>query len=81
MFWVIHSLLQDKTTLNHTGYIRMTGRVRVQDLKAAFQQICNRHESMRACFYLDEYNKDDRNDEAAGQGHMIMECWSWSTGR
>lgn len=27
MFWVVHSLLEDKTTLNHTGYMRLTGRV------------------------------------------------------
>ncbi|CAP62330.1 uncharacterized protein PODANS_0_240 [Podospora anserina S mat+] len=55
MFWVVHSLLEDKTTLNHTGFTRMTGRVRVQDLKAAVQQLSNRHESMRACFYLEDH--------------------------
>jgi hybrid polyketide synthase/nonribosomal peptide synthetase ACE1 len=73
MFWLIHSLLEDKTTLNHTGCIRMTGRVRVQDLKVAVQQICNRHESMRTCFYLDENNKESHKDDAAGQGHMVMQ--------
>lgn len=55
MFWVVHSLLEDKTTLNHTGFTRMTGRVRVQDLRVAVQQLSNRHESMRACFYLDDH--------------------------
>lgn len=73
MFWVIHSLLEDKTTLNHTGYTRITGRLRVQDLKVAVQQLSNRHESMRACFFLDENEKDDYNDGEAGHGHMVMQ--------
>ncbi|KAI0552262.1 hypothetical protein F4679DRAFT_581566 [Xylaria curta] len=74
MFWVIHSLLEDKTTLNHTGFVRITGRVRVQDLKVAVQQLSGRHESMRACFYLDENNKADyNNDDEAGQGHMVVQ--------
>jgi hybrid polyketide synthase/nonribosomal peptide synthetase ACE1 len=73
MFWVVHSLLEDKTTLNHTGFIRMTGRVRVQDLKLAVQQLSNRHESMRACFYLDENNNDNHHNEEAGQGHMVTQ--------
>ena len=73
MFWVIHSLLEDKTTLNHTGYMRLTGRVRVQDLKVAVQQLSNRHDAMRACFYLDENNKDKFGDEEAGQAHLVMQ--------
>lgn len=73
MFWVIHSLLEDKTTLNHTGYTRITGRLRVQDLKMAVQQLSNRHESMRACFYEDEDKKDNYNDEESVHGRMVMQ--------
>lgn len=73
MFWVVQSLLEDKTTLNHTGFTRLTGRVRVHDLKVAVQQLGHRHESMRACFYVDENNKDNYNDEEAGQAHMVKQ--------
>ncbi|KLU82007.1 hypothetical protein, variant [Magnaporthiopsis poae ATCC 64411] len=73
MFWVIHSLLEDKTTLNHTGYMRITGRLRVQDLKMAVQQLSNRHESMRACFYLDGNNKGNHDGEEAGQGRVATQ--------
>ncbi|KAK1996638.1 hypothetical protein LX36DRAFT_691895 [Colletotrichum falcatum] len=73
MFWVIHSLLEDKTTLNHTGYTRITGRLRVHDLKLAVQQLSNRHESMRACFYLDDNKKGNYKDEEAGQGPKVMQ--------
>lgn len=73
MFWVVHSLLEDKTTLNHTGFIRMTGRVRVQDFKGAVQQLSNRHESMRACFYSEENNNDNHNNEEAERGHVVTQ--------
>lgn len=54
MFWVVNSLLEDKTTLNHTGMYRVTGRLRPDDLKTAVRQMVRRHEGMRTCFYEDE---------------------------
>lgn len=73
MFWVVHSLLEDKTTLNHTGFIRMKGRVRVHDLKLAVQQLSNRHESVRTCFYPEENKNHYHSNEEAGHGHVVTQ--------
>ncbi|KAI1129525.1 hypothetical protein F5Y10DRAFT_290905 [Nemania abortiva] len=54
MFWVVHSLLEDKTTLNHVGKYKLTGKLRVNDLKAAVRQLSGRHETLRTIFYEDE---------------------------
>jgi hybrid polyketide synthase/nonribosomal peptide synthetase ACE1 len=54
MFWVVHSLLEDKTTLNHTGMYKLTGPLRVSELKEAVVKLSNLHESLRTIFYQDE---------------------------
>ncbi|EXL67078.1 hypothetical protein FOPG_16777 [Fusarium oxysporum f. sp. conglutinans race 2 54008] len=52
MFWIVHMLVQDKTTLNHTVLFRLTeGCVRTDDLRAAVRAMGQRHEALRTCFY------------------------------
>lgn len=53
MFWVVHSLLEDKTTLNHTGMYKLTGSLRVSELSDAVVKLSNLHESLRTMFYQD----------------------------
>ncbi|RYP69906.1 hypothetical protein DL769_005147 [Monosporascus sp. CRB-8-3] len=51
MFWFVWEFLQDKTSLNHTGWARMTGEVRVGELQCAVRAMGQQHESLRACFF------------------------------
>ncbi|RYP47491.1 hypothetical protein DL768_006463 [Monosporascus sp. mg162] len=51
MFWFVWEFLQDKTSLNHTGWARMTGEVRVAELQNAVRAMGQQHESLRACFF------------------------------
>ncbi|KAI1274256.1 hypothetical protein F5Y07DRAFT_410431 [Xylaria sp. FL0933] len=54
MFWVVHSLLEDKTTLNHIGKYKLSGKLRVNDLKSAVLRLSRRHEALRTMFYEDD---------------------------
>lgn len=54
MFWVVQMLTQDKTTLNHTGVYRVTGRIRIGDLRAAVRAVGQRHEALRTCFFEED---------------------------
>ena len=57
MFWFVTVLLKDKTTLNHFGYSRLQGRLRVQDLERAVDVVVQRHEALRTCFFVDDYQQ------------------------
>lgn len=50
MFWFILNFLEEKTGLNHTGMYRVTGPLRVSSFRSAFEQLGQRHESLRTCF-------------------------------
>lgn len=54
MFWVVHQLFPDGTTLNHTTSLRITGRVDVPALSMAFTKLARAHEILRTCFYMDQ---------------------------
>lgn len=54
MFWVVHQLFPDGTTLNHTTSLRITGRVDVPALRMAFTRLAQAHEILRTCFYMDQ---------------------------
>ncbi|KAK4184061.1 hypothetical protein QBC35DRAFT_541212 [Podospora australis] len=47
MFWFVWEFLQDKTTLNHTAWARMTGRLSVDDFQRALEAVAQRHEAFR----------------------------------
>ena len=49
VFFFVHELLDDKTTLNNTVMIRLKGKIRVHHLKKAFRGLGERHESLRTC--------------------------------
>ena len=57
MFWFVTVLLQDKTTLNHFGYSRVHGNLRVNDLMRAVDVVAQRHEALRTRFFVDEAQK------------------------
>lgn len=49
-FWFVHSLLKDKTVLNHTTLFRTSGKqIRVESLRAALRAVSGRHEVLRTC--------------------------------
>lgn len=50
MLWFVTQFLEDKTSLNHTGWIRWSGRMRVDDLARALREVGQRHEALRTCF-------------------------------
>ncbi|PYI00038.1 beta-ketoacyl synthase domain-containing protein [Aspergillus ellipticus CBS 707.79] len=54
MFWFVHALMEDKTTLNHTGMFRFTGNLDRDRLSRAVTAVAHRHEALRTCFVMDE---------------------------
>ena len=50
IFWFVLKFLNGMAGLNHTGLFRMTGSLRVADLKRAVVQLGKRHEVLRTCF-------------------------------
>ncbi|TKW51933.1 Nonribosomal peptide synthetase 14 [Colletotrichum tanaceti] len=49
VFLFVHELLPDKTTLNNTVMLHLSGQIRVADLSAAVRALGERHESLRSC--------------------------------
>ncbi|KAF4124349.1 Acyl transferase domain in polyketide synthase (PKS) enzyme [Geosmithia morbida] len=49
VFLFVHELLPDKTTLNNTVMIHLSGEVRIPDLDRAVRALGERHESLRSC--------------------------------
>ena len=54
MFWFVTLYLPDKTTLNHFGYFRVHGRLRLHDLEIAVTWVAEKHESLRTCFFTND---------------------------
>jgi hybrid polyketide synthase/nonribosomal peptide synthetase ACE1 len=52
MFWFVHALVKDKTTLNHTVLFRITGDLQVDDLKEAVTKVAQYHEALRTYFLI-----------------------------
>lgn len=53
MFWFVHQLFADGTTLNHTTSLRITGQVDASALSKAFAKLAQTHEILRTSFYMD----------------------------
>ncbi|KAK1676294.1 beta-ketoacyl synthase domain-containing protein [Colletotrichum godetiae] len=49
VFLFVHELLPDKTTLNNTVMLHLSGEVRIPDLSRAVRALGERHESLRSC--------------------------------
>lgn len=47
MFWFVSAFLEDKTSLNHTAWARITGRIRVPDFQNALRSLVQQHEILR----------------------------------
>lgn len=61
VFFFVHELLDDKTTLNNTVMIHLEGKIRVPDLRRAIRSLGKRHESLRTCIY-----------EVDGRPHQVV---------
>lgn len=51
--WFLQQFLQNPCTYNVTMHYRISGPLRLNDLERAFQQVIQRHESLRTSFYID----------------------------
>nr|ALQ32967.1 putative polyketide synthase [Fusarium sp. NRRL 25184] len=51
--WFLRQFLRNPSTYNVTMHYRISGPLRLGDLERAFQQIVQRHESLRTSFYMD----------------------------
>ncbi|WZH45859.1 hybrid pks-nrps protein [Fusarium acuminatum] len=51
--WFLQQFLQNPCTYNITMHYHISGPLRVEDLEMAFQQVIQRHESLRTSFYID----------------------------
>ncbi|KAK2022912.1 beta-ketoacyl synthase domain-containing protein [Colletotrichum zoysiae] len=49
VFLFVHELLPDKTTLNNTVMLHLSGELRIPDLSRAVRALGERHESLRSC--------------------------------
>ncbi|KAL9039293.1 MAG: hypothetical protein Q9214_004936 [Letrouitia sp. 1 TL-2023] len=49
VFLFVHELLNDKTTLNNTVMLHLSGEIRIPDLAKAVRVLAERHESLRTC--------------------------------
>ncbi|PKY00833.1 beta-ketoacyl synthase domain-containing protein [Aspergillus campestris IBT 28561] len=54
VFRFVHELLEDKTTLNNTGMVHLSGEIRIPDLQAAVHILGKHHESLRTCFFTED---------------------------
>ncbi|KAK7961767.1 Hybrid PKS-NRPS biosynthetic cluster [Apiospora aurea] len=55
MMWFFWDFLSDKTSLNHTGWARITGKMQVEALRTSIETVTQKHEALRTCFFLKEY--------------------------
>ncbi|KAI6762510.1 hypothetical protein HG530_008490 [Fusarium avenaceum] len=51
--WFLQQFLQNPCTYNVTMHYRISGPLQLKDLERAFQQVIQRHESLRTSFYID----------------------------
>ncbi|KAJ8123396.1 hypothetical protein ONZ43_g647 [Nemania bipapillata] len=52
MFWTASAIQGDRACLNHTALFRISGILRVEDLRSAISTLGKRHESLRTCFVV-----------------------------
>jgi hypothetical protein len=48
-FWFVWAFLEDKTSLNHTAWARITGRIRIPGFQRALRSLVLQHEILRTC--------------------------------
>lgn len=48
-FWFVWAFLKDKTSLNHTAWARITGRIHIPDFQRAVHSLVQQHEILRTC--------------------------------
>lgn len=49
VFLFVHELLKDRSTLNNTVMLHLSGEIRIHDLARAVYALAERHESLRTC--------------------------------
>ncbi|KAJ5318336.1 hypothetical protein N7476_004756 [Penicillium atrosanguineum] len=54
VFMFVNNLLEDKTTLNNTGMVHLSGEIRIPDLKRAVHLLGERHEGLRTSFFTED---------------------------
>jgi hybrid polyketide synthase/nonribosomal peptide synthetase ACE1 len=55
MFWFVHSLMEDKTILNHTGLFSITGSLDFSRLRDAVKHVGQHHEALRTKFFSEDH--------------------------
>ncbi|KAK4194675.1 hypothetical protein QBC40DRAFT_318825 [Triangularia verruculosa] len=68
MFWFVWEFLRDKTSLNHTAWARMTGRISIPDFEKALKTVTQRHETLRTRII----NPDGRPVQAIMESSNIL---------
>ena len=48
-FWFVWTFLKDKTSLNHTAWARVTGKIRIPVFQRAVRSLVRQHEILRTC--------------------------------
>ncbi|OAL67584.1 hypothetical protein A7C99_1448 [Trichophyton rubrum] len=50
-FWFLNQALQDKTTFNMAIFVRLSGRIRVEDMERALEAVVLRHDALRTRYF------------------------------
>ncbi|KAI3396960.1 hypothetical protein diail_11360 [Diaporthe ilicicola] len=53
-FWFQKNLMEDQTTSNSTICVSIDGKIRLDNLESAVQNVAARHEALRTSFFMDE---------------------------
>lgn len=54
LLWFVWSFLTAKTSLNHTAWARITGKISKPDFQRAFRLLCQQHEVLRTRFIVED---------------------------
>ncbi|KAI1341806.1 KR domain-containing protein [Xylariaceae sp. FL0016] len=72
-FWFLRLSLQDETTFNVTFYYKVSGNLRIDDLKRAVRAVGSRHEALRTCFVGDTIEEDVAYQKIMGTSALELE--------
>lgn len=56
-FWFLRHFLEDQTTSNVTFTVQVKGSIRLNDLENAIEILGARHEALRTCFFMDDFQR------------------------
>lgn len=76
--WFLHQLLPDEISFNVAGAIRIHGDLNIPALERAFEQLVERHESLRSTFHVINGEPVQRVHEAVDGFFRVEDAAGWN---